>query len=201
MRVFLAVELPDEIKKDLVGIQRDLESRIPGVRWEKPEKLHLTLVFLGEVAVERIKDLEEAVQEGISPAPHVVQGKGFKVGLSGVRVFPNEKRPRVVLMEVGEGREEIERLQKSLAEALSEAGFEFAKLSKPHVTLGRFQRGVDATRRVNWDSTLRPSTRSGRPRVESRGRVGDFRVKEVVVVESELYSAGAIHTPIARIPL
>jgi len=179
MRIFLAIKIPDRIKKNLVKIQEDLEPRIPGVRWESPEKLHLTLVFLGRVSEERIVELEKTVRKGIKGT------NGVNVGLSGVGVFPRS-RPRVVLVEIGEGREEIEGLQKSLAEALSEANFSFAKLSKPHVTLGRFRRRADATRRVNQDSTL---------------RVGSFGVEEVVIMESQLHPAGAVHTPIARIPL
>ncbi len=195
MRIFIAIEIPRNIKERLVEVQEKLKPQLPGVRWEKPEKLHITLVFLGQVPEERIADLEKAVRKGVSPAPpqhhpvrgrRGVQGKGFNVGFSEVGFFPNERRPRVVLMEVGDGIERVVELQRRLAEALAGGGFEFAKLSKPHVTLGRFRRGADATRRVNWDSTL---------------RVGDFRVKEVVVVESKLHPAGAIHTPIARVPL
>lgn len=143
MRVFLTIEVPRDIKEELSTIQERLRSEITGVRWERPEKLHITLVFLGTVEEGRILELEKAVRKGVNPAPHRVRGKrvkGFEVGFSEVGVFPKSGRPRVVLVEVGEGREEIEKLQKSLVEALAGEGFDFARLSKPHVTLGRFTR-------------------------------------------------------------
>jgi 2'-5' RNA ligase len=184
MRIFLALEIPQDIKEKLAAVQEKLRSEIPGVRWEDPQKLHITLVFLGWVEEERTKELEGTVRKGIKGI------KGVNVGLAGVGFFP-KKQPRVVLVEVGEGREEIERLQKQLAGALTGAGFEFAKLSPPHVTLGRFRRGADATRRVSRGSTLRVG----------KLRVGKLRVGEIAIVESKLHPKGAIHTPLVRVNL
>lgn len=183
MRVFLAVELPHHIKEKLAEIQEKLRSEIPGVRWEKPEKLHITLVFLGEVGEERLRELEEALRSA--------QGKlggPFGVRFSEVGIFP-KTRPRVVLIEVGEGREEIEKLQQVLARVLSEAGFTFAKLSKPHVTLGRFRRQGLRTLRVGG-----LSKRLG-------CKLRTLRVNEITVVRSRLHPAGAIHTPLSTTPL
>lgn len=189
MRIFLAIEIPENIKKKLAEAQEKLRSEVPCVRWEKPEKLHITLVFLGEVVGERAGELEEAARKGIKGV------RGFKVGFSEVDIFPKGKRPRVVLLEIGEGREEVERLQKRLAEALAREGFEFAKLSKPHITLGRFKQQRYPTRRVD---KAQPRLGNG----NSTRRVGrSFRVKEVVIVESKLHPTGAIHTPIGRINL
>ncbi len=179
MRVFLAIEIPQDIKEELVEVQEKLKPQISGVRWEKPEKLHLTLIFLGKVEKERVGELEVALRE----AQGKLRLEPFKIGLSGVRIFPSEKRPRVVLIDVAEGARQVAELQKRLAERLSKAGFEFARLKKPHVTLGRFTRQNCQFRRVK------------------AGDVGEFEVKEVVIVESKLHPAGAIHTPIARIPL
>ena len=186
----MAVEIPRGIKEKLAAVQENLRPLVPGVRWEKAEKLHITLVFLGpprlrraergeagEVPSERAGKLEEIVRKGIKGI------KPFKVGFSEIGFFPKGSRPRVVLLEIREGREEIEGLQKSLAEALSNAGFGFAKLSKPHITLGRFKQQCSPTLRVGE-------------------RVGEsFKVKEVAIVESKLHPRGAIHTPIARVPL
>ncbi|GAG42521.1 unnamed protein product, partial [marine sediment metagenome] len=122
MRVFLAIETPQNIKEELVEVQEKLKPQISGVRWEKLEKLHITLIFLGKVDGERIFDLKEVVREGVGGV------EPFKLKLSGVRIFPSEKRPRVVLIDVAEGARQVAELQKRLAERLSEAGFEFARL-------------------------------------------------------------------------
>ncbi len=185
MRVFLAIEIPQDIKEELVEVQEKLKPQISGVRWEKPEKLHLTLIFLGKVEEERIAELEVALRE----AQGKLRLEPFKIGLSGVRVFPSEKRPRVVLIDVAEGARQVAELQKRLAERLSEAGFEFARLKKPHVTLGRFKRGANSTLRVEND--FKPYGWASLT----------LRVEQTSIVESKLHPAGAIHTPIARIPL
>lgn len=180
MRIFLAIEIPLDIKGKLVEVQEKLEPRIPDVRWEKAEKMHITLVFLGEVSEERIKDLEDTVREGLKGI------KGLKVELSEVAVFPNEKRPRVVLVDIGKGREEIERLQGKLEEKLSAAGFNFKPGKRPHVTLGRFKKGVkDIGPEVDAAHHFRVK----------------FEVRKIVIVESKLHPKGAIHTPIVRISL
>lgn len=186
MRVFLAIEIPNRIKRDLVGIQRELVSQIPNVRWEKPEKLHITLIFLGGVDEERVGELEEVVRKGLKGGEGV---KPFEIGLSGVGVFPNERRPRVVLVDVADGAEQVAELQRRLAEALAGAGFEFARLKRPHVTLGRFKRRRDSTLRV-----VKLSEARGWPLLT-------LRVNKVTIMGSELRPTGAIHTPIARIPL
>lgn len=191
MRIFLAIEIPQDIKEKLVEVQEELRPLIPGVRWEKGEKLHLTLVFLGKVEEERVEELKEVVREGIKGV------KGFNVELSGLRFFPNEKRPRVVLLEVGEGVGEFRRLQKGLTGALSEAVFEFARPGKPHVTLGRFKQQHPPTLRVG---KLEPQPKMALLTLRV-GKSFKFKVKEVVMVESKLHPAGAIHTPIARVPL
>jgi len=178
MRIFLAIEIPERIKKDLVRIQKELKPQLPGVRWEKAEKFHITLVFLGRVPGERVEELKAVVQEALLSAR---QGP-FKIGFSKVGFFP-KKRPRVVLLEVGEGREEIEKLQGKLANSLSEAGFSFARLSKPHVTLGRLKNG--GVQGLSLDTVF----------------VGGFWVGEIAIVESKLHPAGSIYTTLFRVSL
>ncbi len=188
MRIFLAIEIPENIKRELAEVQEELRSQLPDVRWEKAKKLHITLVFLGKVPEERAGELKGTVRKGIKGL------KGINVGLSEMGFFP-KNQPRVVLLEVGEGKEEIERLQKKLAESLSGAGFDFARLSEPHVTLGRFKQQQPPTLRV---SKLKQQRKMALPTL----RVGrSFKVKEIVIMESKLHPTGAIHTPIARVSL
>ena len=71
VRSFIAIELPNELKLGLSQLEAQLKSgKQPGVKWVNPYSIHLTLKFLGSIAVDRIsqvtKSMSEAVQ-GISP--------------------------------------------------------------------------------------------------------------------------------------
>ena len=181
MRVFLALELPVEIKQGLAKVRRQLKSSSANVRWEKPEKLHITLVFMGAVPEERVGALKGIVSEGL-------EGIGqIKLGLGGFGVFPNEQRPRVVWVGLRGEVETLSRLQQQLTQALSEAGFSFdRKKFHPHVTIGR------------GDSALAETLRE-----VGVGELGEaeFTVGAVTIMESVLQPTGSVYTPLVRIPL
>ena len=63
MRAFIAIKLDLKIINDLMNIQQELKSRIKGIRWVKPELLHITLKFLGEIKEEDIDFLEKLLSE------------------------------------------------------------------------------------------------------------------------------------------
>lgn len=181
MRTFLAIEIPENLKEKLVEIQELFKPQIPNVRWEKMEKLHITLIFLGEVGEERIVDLEEAGRQGIEGI------KPFKINLSGLGFFPNERRPRVIWVGLEGEVETLIRLEKQLEDALTEFGFSFdRKKFHPHVTLGRVRPPLQG-----------PLTLQGRK--ETIG--GEFAVSEVTIMKSTLHPTGSVYTPLSKIPL
>src|SRR5947199_9392407 len=81
MRLFIAVDLPDEIRKGLKEVQRDLRSLTETARWVAPESIHVTLKFLGEVPIKRVDSIHAALN-GLSWKPFTikVQGIGFFTG-------------------------------------------------------------------------------------------------------------------------
>ena len=84
MRLFVAIDLPETVKERLAMICCGL----PGARWVKPEQLHLTLRFIGEVNGDRFLDIRDNLME--------VSSESFPLQLQGVGFFPPHKKPKIV---------------------------------------------------------------------------------------------------------
>ncbi len=183
MRTFVAVELIADLKKKIEELQNPLKRISTDVSWVKPGNVHATLKFLGEVPVEKI----EKVFEGTKTA---LEGmKVFKLSLKDLGCFPNMKRPRVVWIGVDKGKQELSLLQKKIEDEMGKIGFpkEDREFS-PHLTIGR----VKSPKNIDKLTELIKNTSFQTEEIE---------IKEVVVMKSELYPAGAIYTPLKKINL
>ncbi|MFC1510804.1 RNA 2',3'-cyclic phosphodiesterase [Candidatus Margulisiibacteriota bacterium] len=126
MRTFISVELPDEVKQKIAELIEELKKTGANVRWVKPENLHITLKFLGEVDDKKLDKL-------IAAATKAAAGTGsFKARFTGLGTFPAGKSPRVIWVGTAEGGDEL----CTLAKALEETGREF----RPHITIGRVRK-------------------------------------------------------------
>ena len=158
VRAFVAIELPDAVRTALGAAIAEIGA-FPGVRPVRPEGVHLTLKFLGDIGVERVGPLSEAIVEVARPvAP-------FALGVGGTGAFPSSRAPGVfwagITGELGPLRE----LWRALEGATSDLGFaEERRGFSPHLTLARVRRGsspeeirkaVDALSRVEFDDGLR----------------------------------------------
>jgi 2'-5' RNA ligase len=136
MRLFFAVNLPDEELDILENAQKKLSSLAPGndIRWARRDQFHFTLKFLGEQpAVRAQKAAELALQVGYSFAP-------FFITLSGFGAFPNSERPNVLWMGMEEGADEMQKLSSSIDSGLRSLGFKLDnKPYKPHLSLARIK--------------------------------------------------------------
>src|SRR5688500_13347753 len=79
MRIFIAIEVPEEIRRKLGELQRDLRPTTTSARWVAPDSIHLTLKFLGEIAEARLDDIDQALS-GLTWLP-------FQVSVAGVGFF------------------------------------------------------------------------------------------------------------------
>ena len=135
MRVFIALELPAEVRAYLQELGRELAQNTPrkAVRWVGQEGMHLTLVFLGdEVTAAQIPLLAEAMDRVTAVC------SPFQLQLGKLGCFPKPTAPRVIWVGVQGELSPLQQLKTGLDEALAPLGWppERRKFS-PHLTLGR----------------------------------------------------------------
>lgn len=140
VRVFIALDIPQNAKDVLSETIRQLRSVIPnGVRWVDPQGIHLTLKFLGNVEASVVDDLLTAMKT----ASENYQGPRFSLTLSGLGLFPNDRRPPVLWAGTDGDLDSLGALQSLVDEAVSRLGFSREKRPfRPHLTIGRVQDGV-----------------------------------------------------------
>ena len=181
MRAFIAIELPEFIRNALTREQARFRAVAPDARWTRPEGIHLTLKFLGDISGEQ----EERVKESVG---RIEQFRKFTVSIKGFGFFPDSKRPRVFWAGL-DAPPELARLAEQVENAVERLGFPRENRAfKPHLTLARFkiprpQPKLSALLAVPNDSAL-----------------GSFEVSEFFLWESRLLPGGAEYHKIARFP-
>ena len=197
VRTFIAIELPEEVRDYLGRCQDRLKAAGANVKWTRPEQIHLTLAFLGNVLVDELDLLAEAVREAAA---------GFgPLGLraAGTGQFPPGGRPRVVWVGVRTETGDLVGLQKAVAEAAAP----FAEKQEhrgfhPHLTLGRVRQGRRGHRGRGGGGGGGDPAALGRAVADGAGEEGPaFDADEVVVFQSDLGREGPTYTPLARLPL
>ena len=183
MRTFIAIELPDNIKKEIEQLQAPFKKTGAFVSWVKSANIHVTLKFLGEVPEGKINEVFSATEKALEGA------KKFTMSLKGTGVFPNLRRPRVIWIGSGSGEEELSHLAKRIEEEMKKIGFPKEKRKfSAHFTIGR----VKSPKNIEKLMEL----------VESSDfQTEEIEVNEVVVMKSQLHSAGAIYTPLKKVLL
>lgn len=179
MRAFVAIFPPLKIRAAAVTEAREaIRGSAARVRWVRPENVHLTLKFLGDVREEILKYVDAALEEVC--ATHTP----FDVELAELGAFPSTQRARVLWRGVGAGFEELRSLATDLEAALAPLGFERAERPyAPHLTVGRV-RG-------------RPASIDLPPDAEG----AEFRVRHVELVESTLTPEGAVYETVETFAL
>lgn len=184
MRLFIAIEIPDGTKQEMAKAQEQLRRSGADAGWTRPEGIHLTLKFLGEVPETQIGGVKAALMKA-------AEGKGrFRLEVAGVGVFPNARNPRVAWIGVSGDLDNLAALQASIEEAMTEIGFEREEREfTPHLTLGRIK---EIRSRDSWQKAL-----DGIRDI----RLPGFEVTAVSLMKSELKRTGAVYTEIAKVEL
>ena len=137
IRSFLAFELPPEIKKTLFNIYRSIRNTALNVRYVKPDNIHLTMIFMGNIPMGLIEPIGEATEK-------VCQAYGpFAIKLKGIGVFSSRRNPRVLWVGVDGDPDRMSNFRDTLQRCLKPFGIRQEKRRfKPHLTLGRFRKGA-----------------------------------------------------------
>jgi RNA 2',3'-cyclic 3'-phosphodiesterase len=182
LRVFCAVEFPAEVRARAAEHVARLRSIVPEVRasWERTEKLHITLKFLGEIAPKRVEALSGAAllaTQDMHP---------FMLALSGTGAFPPRGSPRVLWLGIADSSGALVRLQSRLEKECQAAGFAREERSfHPHLTIARIR-----------------SPQGARTLAQAHQEMGfeaiEFTVTELVLMRSELGPGGSRYTEISQ---
>ncbi len=182
MRLFVAVNLPAEIRERLAAEQDRLRRAQADVSWVRAENIHVTLKFLGETEEKRLDRIRPALLE-------VARGSApFRIQVSGLGSFGG-RVPRVVWIGVQEGVEPLSRLAKDVEAAMARLGFPKEKRGfSAHITLGRVR-----------------SARNAEPLLTAlaqaeTGPVGSVEVNQFELMQSELRPTGSVYTVLDRYP-
>ena len=180
MRLFVAVELAKKLKDQLGAVQAALSEFSRDVRWPKPEQMHLTLKFLGEVPDERAADISEAA--GVAAA----DSRPFEIRLGGCGCFPPRGRVRIVHVAVDEPSGALQECRDGCEKVFAGIGFAPERRPfSPHLTIGR-------VREDRTDGRLRQAVEGITPEVVVQS------VDAIHVVQSVLTPTGAQYTNLSR---
>ena len=128
MRVFFALPVPDKALKETSRWRMAVSSELPTARLIPESRMHVTLNFLNDAEDEEVAMLRGVCQEVASGAAPILSK------LSGLGVLPSLSRPRVVYLEMSEGRDEVEGLSRIISQRLKETA---ARSFLPHITVAR----------------------------------------------------------------
>ena len=188
IRSFIAIELPAELKLELVQLEAQLKSgEQPGVKWVDPDGIHLTMKFLGNIAVDRVEGITRAMEEavrGISP---------FQLKVKELGVFPNFKRVQVAWVGLTGEVDKLAQLQKRIESNLTPLGFApESRPFAPHLTLARLRAQTSPDEKQRFGQLIANTTFEAACTIE---------VDAISLIKSQLTREGAIYSQINSIRL
>ncbi len=190
MRLFVALELPPAARLAAAQVLDQLRQAGTDVKWVKPQNLHVTLKFLGQVEPRLLKEVGEQTKRVCAACP------ALELGLLGCGAFPSPQRPTVVWLGLSGQTEALAGLAGNLEKAMEPLGFApEARPFQPHLTLGRLRRGHS----VDKSGDSRGLTREIMALAAWQGP--DFAARRVSLMESTLTPTGPIYRPLKEITL
>ncbi len=188
IRCFIAIELEEEIKNRLAEQQRMFRKRLSGnessIKWVKPEQIHLTLKFLGNVSDQDLQEICAAATRAAS------EFQPFSFSVGGCGCFPPKGPARVLWIGITEGQSELKQLAKRVDHWVNKLGFPREQRAfSGHLTLARIRQANagKVVRNVVEGTTL--------------DSLGQQSVSTITVFQSDLKPGGPIYTPLHHAPL
>ena len=184
IRAFLAVDPPEEIFREIIGIQERLKKTIKGdIRWVRPEGIHLTLKFFGYVYQSDVANISLVVKNNVADM------KTLMLNVRNVGAFPTTTRPRVLWLGIDGDTDPLISLQAEMDTGFQEYGFKKEdRPFRPHLTLARVKEpkgliGLAEAVKKNGDYVA-----------------GSFSVSGLTLFKSDLKPTGAIYTKLSYFP-
>ena len=181
MRAFVAIDLPENIRAELRQKQAFFRPACPEANWTRPEGIHLTLKFLGEISAAKVKEVSACLRN-LGPL------EKFVVAVKGFGFFPDARRPRVFWVGV-EAAPALHYLAERVEEAMQSIGFgRESRAFHPHLTLARFR-----------EQGAQPALQALLSQ-QAEDELGSFEASEFFLFESKLSPPPAEYRKVDRFP-
>ncbi|WP_135534980.1 RNA 2',3'-cyclic phosphodiesterase [Halostella pelagica] len=185
MRLFVSIDLPDELADSVREVQ-ELFEEAAGLNFTDPEQAHVTVKFLGDVDEDRLDEVTAAVERGVD---HADIKNSFPARFAGLGVFPSLDYISVVWLGVEVGKAEMTTLHECIEDETTDIGFEPEENEfTPHVTLARMEHAGGKERVQEVVENRHPT-------------VGEMAVEEVRITESDLTQDGPEYSTVESFPL
>ncbi len=188
VRSFIAIELPEELKLGLTQLEAKLKSdELPQVKWVDPYGIHLTLKFLGNVAVNMLGDITRAIEASVQGIPP------FRLEVKELGVFPNLRRVQVAWVGIGGEVDKLGQLQQRIESNLVPLGFPpESRPFMPHLTLARLRDWASLAERQRFGQLIAITKFEAAHIIE---------VDAINLMKSQLTKEGAIYSRISSVGL
>lgn len=132
MRVFIAMDVSEEVRRNLAALTAELSPLMPSARWIRAEAMHLTLKFIGHVADDHVRAIQNKLATVRSSEP-------AEMHFRGAGCFPDLRRPRVLWVGA-EASSKLQKLALEIEQCLEPLGIPSEEREfHPHLTLARFK--------------------------------------------------------------
>ena len=184
LRAFIAIEMPALVADAVRRSQQALQHDGIHLRWVRPENVHLTLRFLGDISAADIPAVREAMERSVS------RRQPFSLRISGIGVFPGLKHPKVMWLGLRGQVDLLDDLYRSLSTFLAEQGIPLEKRPfRGHLTIGRVKDRLDSE---NLGVALLR---------QALLETGDFVADSICLFKSDLTPRGAVYTPLVQMKM
>ncbi|MDY7035117.1 MAG: RNA 2',3'-cyclic phosphodiesterase [Thermodesulfobacteriota bacterium] len=184
-RLFLAFELPMEIKILVTRVSEELRQSTLDLKWVKVDNIHLTVFFMGHIKTDDIQPIRDEIQKVC------LKQRSFSIQLNGMGCFPNRRNPRVLWLSIAGDLERMSHFRDALQKYLIPFGVKQERRRfKPHLTLGRFRRSKNIG--LPLDEFLMKYKEMTSP---------NCLLSELVLFKSDLKPNGAEYTKMEAWPL
>ena len=184
VRLFVAVEIPEETREKLAELQDKLKKVDADVGWVAPENLHITLKFIGYIDEEKIDTVINIMNDSVT---HI---KPFDLSYVGVGIFPTEKNPRVIFADIIDSGGILAKIHERLDNQLMALGVEHEERKfEAHLTLGRIKTRRNVRKLVEGLNSY------------NGFNFGSEHITQVVLMKSDLSPNGPKYTKLNSVDL
>ncbi|MFA5404388.1 MAG: RNA 2',3'-cyclic phosphodiesterase [Ignavibacteria bacterium] len=187
MRAFISLNLSEEKKQEVYGIQSNVKKllddrTVDSIKWENRDKFHLTVFFLGDLSESMVRDISADLEK----INKEIDFSEMKFTSSGINAFPKLRYPKVLIVELENPDGNVFHFYNKICEKLNKYGFKPDKKFHPHITLGRVRRD----KKINLEL------------LRNKIKINfNFTLSNFCLMESKLDSRGSVYKEIKRFTL